>query len=75
MQDPSNGVRVTNSAIYEKLLTVEREVHSVKQTQSEVITPTLNRHQLRIDRLELRIYAILAGVIAAAAGAKGLGLL
>ena len=54
---------------------MEREVHSVKQTQSEVITPTLNRHQVRIDRLELRIYAILAGLIAAAAGAKGLGLL
>jgi hypothetical protein len=75
MHEPSNGVRVSNQDIYQTLLAVQREVHSVKQTQSEVITPTLSDHSRRLDSLELRMYAIIAGLVAALAGAKGIGLI
>jgi len=71
----TNGVRVTNQAIYDKLVALEQRVASVDQSMTEVVKPTLNEQRLRLDRLEMRVYAILAGLIAAAIGAKGAGLI
>lgn len=78
MLEPSangNGVRISNQQIYDKLVNVEVDVRSVKQTQSEVITPTLNAHETRMDRLELRLYTLFAGLLTAVILSKGLGLL
>lgn len=73
-----NGVRVTNGDIYNKLLQVERDVNGVSQRVDEVVLPAQTKMSERMDRVELRVYAILAGLAAAAItaiGAKGIGLI
>lgn len=87
----ANGVRVSNARIYELLLETREAVRNVSQTVAESVAPRLTAHdeQLRhkadsvavaklsdrIDRLELRIYAIMSGLIAALLGAYGMGLI
>lgn len=58
----TNGVRITNSDIYSKLVAVERDVLSVKQTQEQVILPKLTEHKDRLDKLDFRVYGVVAGL-------------
>lgn len=89
--DASNGVRVTNAEIYRLQLETNGRVTSVQQTIREVVLPRLETHETRINSkadgealkatnarvatLELRLYAIGAGLVAAVIGGKGLGIL
>lgn len=78
MHEPINGVRVTNAEIYQLLRAVEKKVDSVEQSVTETIKPQLKDQGDRIDSLEFRVFAILAGLSAAvitALGAKGAGLI
>ena len=74
-ESTTNGVRVSNQAIYDMLLDVRGEVKSVKQTMAEVITPQLTEQKRRIDTIEIRVYAIPVGLLTAAVAAKAIGLL
>lgn len=71
----TNGVRVTNAEIYKLLLEVNGRARSVQQTVEQVVLPRLDVNEKNIDRLELRLYAITSGLIAAALGANQLGLI
>jgi hypothetical protein len=71
----TNGVRVTNQQIYDKLVDVDKRLAGIEVTVEKVIVPTQTSQGLRIDRLELRVYAITAGLLAAAGIGKGIGLL
>lgn len=70
-----NGVRITNQAIYDLVLELKGDVKSVKQTMNEVVLPEQTTTRMRLDRLEMRVYAITAGLLAAAGIGKGIGLL
>lgn len=84
------GVRVSNAEIYRLLLDTNHRVGSVEQTIREVVLPDMvdQREALkskaekealegvatRVSALEIRVYSILAGLIAALIGAKELGI-
>lgn len=69
------GVRISLDTIYQEVRGLHADVKSVKQTVEEVLKPELNDLRTRTASLELRVYAILAGLIAAYGAGKGLGLL
>ena len=89
--EPANGVRVTNAEIYRLLLEANGRVSSVQQTMEQVVLPTLTNHAAALDRkaekdalsatdgrvqaIQMRVYAITSGLVAAVLGAKGLGIL
>ena len=86
-----NGVRITNREIYDLLVRVDSRVGRVEQNLEKVVEPTLTRHDEalkhkaektdvaavsgRTEKLEMRVYAVLAGLIAAVLGLNGMGVI
>jgi hypothetical protein len=61
--------------IWRELRDVRDDVRAVKQSVEESIKPALADTRSRVASLELRVYAILAGMVAAFGAGKSLGLL
>jgi hypothetical protein len=88
---PMNGVRITNREIYDLLVRVDTRAGRVEQTIKQVIEPTLTKHEMalqakadraeldrvltRTEKLELRMYGILAGLITGLIGLSQLGVI
>lgn len=86
-----SSVRITTREIYDLLVRVDARVGRVEQSMEKVVEPTLSKHEEalkhkaeaaalatlagRTERLEMRVYAVLAGLLAAVLGLNQLGVI
>ncbi len=91
MTEHSGDVRISNSQIYALLLETVGEVRSVKQPVQETLLPQVKANTKELDTkvsrrdfeahvkkmatLEIRVYAAIIGILAAAAGLNISGVL
>lgn len=89
--ESTNGVRITNREIYDLLVKVDNRAARLEQNIEKVVEPTLARHDEalkhkadkdavekiagRTEKLEMRVYAVLAGMVAGVMGLNGLGVI
>ena len=74
-QSYRGGVTINLADVWRELRVVRDDVRGVKQSVEESIKPQLAEQRVRITSLEIRLYAITAGLIAAFAAGKGFGVL
>lgn len=88
--EPTVGVTVTLKDIYQLQLETHARVGRIESAMDEYVRPTLRRHEAqlltkassaavdanrsRIASLEVRLYGIVAGLVAALIGANSLGI-
>ena len=87
----TNGVRITNREIYDLLVRVDGRVAHVESAMKENIRPRLSAVETaltskadketvqeargRIATLEMRVYAIISGLVAAVLGLNAFGVI
>lgn len=64
MSEGNDFVRITNREIYDGLTGVERAVEALRSDMSSVLTENVELRK-RVRGLELKFYAILAGLLGA----------
>ena len=63
-------VRITNREIFDKIVTLEKIVQGMDERMNTVLKENSNLHT-RVRALELKVYTILAGLVASLTAAGG----